>query len=128
MEPVARMSDARAEFPPAGSVTCDVNVSTLLSRVMSCFDFAGFSGDRGRPRVVTSDLEFPAVPHILRAFQRYGAVPVTVPSRDGVEVDVERLVGEIDERTRLVIVSHATFETEVELFMDELVRRVRRAA
>jgi kynureninase len=107
---------------PAGSVTCDVNVSTLLSRVMSCFDFIG---DRGRPRVVTSDLEFPAVPHILRAFQRYGAVPVIVPSRDGVEIDVERLVGEIDERTRLVLVSHATFATGALLDPAPIVRRAR---
>lgn len=107
---------------PAGSVTCDANVSTLLSRVMSCFDFAG---DRGRPRVVTSDLEFPAVPHILRAFERYGAVPVIVPSRDGVEIDVERLVGEIDERTRLVLVSHATFATGALLDPAPIVRRSR---
>jgi kynureninase len=107
---------------PAGSVTCDANVSTLLSRVMSCFDFAG---DRGRPRVVTSDLEFPAVPHILRAFERYGAEPVIVPSRDGVEIDAERLVGEIDERTRLVLVSHATFATGALLDPAPIVRRAR---
>jgi selenocysteine lyase/cysteine desulfurase len=110
---------------PAGSVTCDVNVSTLLSRVMSCFDFADFAGDRGRPRVVTSDLEFPAVPHILRAFERYGAEPVTVPSRDGVEIDVERLLAEIDERTRLVVVSHATFAAGALLDPAPIVRRAR---
>src|SRR5690348_14779353 len=50
---------------PAGSVVCDANVSTLFSRVMSCFDF------KERPRVVTSDREFPAIPHIVRAFERY---------------------------------------------------------
>ncbi len=90
---------------PAGSVICDANVSTLLSRVVSCFDY------RERPRVVTSDREFPAVPHILRAFERYGAEPVIVPSRNQVEIDAERLAREIDERTQLVCVSHATFET-----------------
>src|SRR4051794_13480170 len=42
---------------PAGSVICDANVSTLFSRVLSCFD----DRDR-RPRVVTSDREFPAIP------------------------------------------------------------------
>jgi selenocysteine lyase/cysteine desulfurase len=102
---------------PSGSVVCDVNVSTLLARVMSCFDF------RERPRVVTSDLEFPALPHVLRAFERYGAEPVIVPSRDGVEIDAERLVGEIDERTELVCVSHAAFRTGALLDVAPIVRR-----
>jgi kynureninase len=103
---------------PAGSVVCDANVSTLLSRVMSCFDF-----DRDRPRVVTNDLEFPSLPHILRAFERYGAEPVIVRSRNRVEIDVERLVREIDERTQLVCVSHATFETGALLDIAPIVRR-----
>lgn len=102
---------------PSGSVVCDVNVSTLFSRVMSCFDF------RERPRVVTSDLEFPAIPHVLRAFERYGAEPVIAPSRDGVEIDAERLIREIDERTQLVCVSHATFRTGALLDVEPVVRR-----
>lgn len=107
---------------PAGSVICDANVSTLFSRVMSCFDY------RERPRVVISDREFPAIPHIVRAFGRYGAVPVTVPSRNdrgGVEIDAERLVRKIDERTQLVCVSHATFETGALLDLEPIVRRAR---
>jgi len=100
---------------PAGSVVCDANVSTLFSRVMSCFDF------RDRPRVVTSDREFPAIPHIVRAFGRYGAEPVTVP------FDAERIVSEIDERTQLVCVSHATFETGALLDIEPIVRRAREA-
>jgi kynureninase len=102
---------------PSGSVVCDVNVSTLLARVMSCFDF------RERPRVVTSDLEFPAVPHSLRAFELYGAEPVIVPSRDGIEINTERLIREIDERTQLVCVSHATFRTGALLDLAPIVRR-----
>ncbi|HEV2851354.1 MAG TPA: aminotransferase class V-fold PLP-dependent enzyme [Thermoanaerobaculia bacterium] len=102
---------------PAGSVICDMNVSTLLSRVLSCFDY------RERPRVVTSDREFPALPHALRAFGRYGLEPVTVPSQDGVEIDAERLAREIDERAQLVCVSHATFETGALLDLEPIVRR-----
>ena len=102
---------------PSGSVICDVNVSTLLARVMSCFDF------RERPRVVTSDLEFPAVPHSLRAFELHGAEPVIVPSRDGIEIDTERLIHEIGERTQLVCVSHATFKTGALLDVAPIVRR-----
>ena len=102
---------------PAGSVVCDANVSTLFSRVMSCFEYGE------RPRIVTSDLEFPSIPHILRAFERYGAEPVIVPSRDGMEIDAERLIREIDERTRLVCVSHATFATGALLDVAPVVRR-----
>lgn len=98
---------------PAGSVVCDANVSTLFSRVMSCFDF------RDRPRIVTSDREFPAIPHIVRAFERYGAEPVTVP------FDAQRIVRAIDERTQLVCVSHATFETGALLDVTPIVRRAR---
>jgi kynureninase len=111
---------------PAGSVICDANVSTLLSRLMSCFDYRDHRDCRDqRRRVVTSDREFPAVPHILRAFERYGAEPVIVPSRDGVEIDAERMVREIDERTQLVCVSHATFETGALLDLAPIVRRAR---
>jgi kynureninase len=106
---------------PAGSVVCDANVSTLLSRVMSCFDY------RERPRVVTSDREFPAVPHILRAFERYGAEPVIVPSRNRVEIDVEGIVRAIDERTQLVCVSHATFETGALLDLAPIFAQAREA-
>lgn len=98
---------------PAGSVVLDANVSTLFSRVMSCFDF------KERPRVVASDREFPAIPHIVRAFGRYGAEPVTVP------FDPERIVGAIDERTQLVCVSHAAFETGALLDLAPVVRRAR---
>jgi selenocysteine lyase/cysteine desulfurase len=112
---------------PAGSVVCDANVSTLFSRVLSCFEYRKDRGAGGRPRVVTSDREFPATPHVLAAFARYGVEPVIVPSRDGVEIDAERLLGEIDERTRLVIVSHATFETGALLDVAPIVRRAREA-
>jgi selenocysteine lyase/cysteine desulfurase len=104
---------------PAGSVVCDANLSTLFSRVMSCFDF------QERPRIVTSDREFPAIPHIVRAFERYGAEPVIVPSKDGVAIDAEGLVRAIDERTQLVCVSHATFETGALLDVAPIVRRAR---
>ena len=104
---------------PSGSVLCDANVSTLISRVMSCFDF------RDRPRVVTSDREFPAIPHIVRAFERYGAELVIVPSLDGVEIDTERIVQAIDERTQLVCLSHATFQTGALLDVEPIVARAR---
>jgi len=104
---------------PAGSVVCDTNLSTLLSRVMSCFDF------RGRPGVVTTDLEFPSVPFVLRAFARYGAVVTVVHSVDGIAIDADRIARAIDGRTQLVCVSHAAFTTGALLDLAPIVRRAR---
>ena len=104
---------------PPGSVVCDTNLATLFGRVLSCFDY------RARPRVVTSDLEFPSIPFVVRGFERYGAEGVIVASRDGVTIDAEGVVAAIDERTQLVCVSHATFATGALLDVAPIVRRAR---
>src|SRR6185503_15505308 len=104
---------------PSGSVVCDTNLATLFGRVLSCFDY------RERPRVVTSDREFPSLPFTLRAFERYGAQPVVVPSRDGVAIDAEGIAAAIDERTQLVCVSHATYTAGALLDVAPIVRRAR---
>jgi kynureninase len=104
---------------PQGSVVCDTNMATLLGRVLSCFDY------RDRPRVVSTTLEFPSTPFVLGAFRRYGVEPVFVPSRDGIGIEAEDLIGKIDERTQLVCVSHAAFETGALLDLAPIVRRAR---
>jgi kynureninase len=104
---------------PAGSVVCDTNLATLFSRVMSCFDF------RSRPRVVTSDLEFPSIPTVLRAFGRYGCAVTTVRSADRVTIGSEQIADAIDERTQLVCVSHATFGAGALIDVAPIVRRAR---
>jgi selenocysteine lyase/cysteine desulfurase len=85
---------------------------------MSCFDYSQ------RPRVVTSDLEFPSIPFVVRAFARYGAVGVEVPG-DGLAIDGECIAQAIDERVQLVCVSHATFGTGALLDVAPIVRRAR---
>lgn len=104
---------------PPSSVTLDSSVSTLLGRLLSCFDF------RERPRVVTSDLEFPNVELLLGAFGRYGCEPVVVPSADGVSIDAAAVAAAIDERTQLVIVSHATFASSALTDLAPIVARAR---
>jgi len=104
---------------PAGSVVCDTNLATLFARVLSCFEF------RKRPRVVTSDLEFPSIPFVIRGFERYGALAVVVPSSDAIAIDVDRVIAAIDERTQLVCLSHATFATGALLDVEPIVRRAR---
>jgi kynureninase len=105
---------------PPGSVVCDTNVATLLGRILTCFDFGE------RPRLVTTDLEFPSIPFILRGFARYGAETVIVPSLDGRTLDGEHIAAAIDERTQLVCLSHATFATGSLVDVAPIVRRARK--
>ncbi|MEV5823624.1 aminotransferase class V-fold PLP-dependent enzyme [Micromonospora harpali] len=88
---------------PAGSVVTDANLSTLLARIASCFDYRP-----PRDRVVTTDLEFPTVPFVWNAFGRYGA-HADVVATGGVRFDQDALEARIDERTLLVCVPHASF-------------------
>lgn len=100
--------DAVAAFlgAPPGSVVSDANLSNLLGRVATCFDYRP-----ERSRVVIGGLDFPTVEFLFRAFRRYGAEPVVVQAADGNSIAEEDLCAAIDERTALVVVSHATFET-----------------
>lgn len=87
-----------------GSIALDGNLSALLGRLLSCIDFRG-----ARRRIVTTDLEFPTVRFLARAFERHGAELVVVKSRDGATIDEEAVARAIDERTALVVVSLATY-------------------
>ncbi|WP_033343008.1 aminotransferase class V-fold PLP-dependent enzyme [Catenuloplanes japonicus] len=99
-----------------GSVAVDANLSTLLSRVASCFDY-----EAPRNRVVTTDLEFPTIPFIWNAFRRYGAAPDVVGS-GGPHIDEDELLRRIDERTLLVCVPHASFSSGATIDLDRLVK------
>jgi kynureninase len=102
---------------PAGSVVTDANLSTLLARVASCFDYRP-----PRDRIVTTDLEFPTVPFVWKAFGRYGA-RLDVVSSGGPRFDEDALEARIDERTLLVCVPHASFSSGATLDLTRLVKR-----
>ncbi|MFI7622054.1 aminotransferase class V-fold PLP-dependent enzyme [Micromonospora echinofusca] len=102
---------------PPGSVVTDANLSTLLARVASCFDYRA-----PRDRVVTTDLEYPTVPFIFTAFRRYGA-RLDVVSSGGPSFDEDALEARIDERTLLVCVPHASFSSGATIDLPRLVRR-----
>ncbi|MCX4390926.1 aminotransferase class V-fold PLP-dependent enzyme [Micromonospora peucetia] len=102
---------------PPGSVVTDANLSTLLARVASCFDYRA-----PRDRVVTTDLEYPTVPFIFNAFRRYGARPDVIRS-GGPRFDEDALEARIDERTLLVCVPHASFSSGATIDLSRLVRR-----
>jgi kynureninase len=72
----------------AGSVQIQPNASVALSCVASCFDFATSK----RNKVVTSALDFPSMQYVWDAQQQAGARVEVIPSDDGVEIPLERML------------------------------------
>jgi kynureninase len=82
-------------------------VSMAQAQVLSALDY----GD-GRDTIVMSELDFPSVRYVYDSLAtRLGARIVVVPSDDGIGVSEERLIEAIDERTRLVAISHVLFRS-----------------
>jgi kynureninase len=91
----------------AGEVAMVPNVSIGQAEILSSLDY----GD-GRDTIVMTELDFPSVRYVYDELaSRLGARIVVVPSEDGVRVDEERLMSAIDERTRLVSISHVLFRS-----------------
>jgi kynureninase len=83
------------------------NVSLAQAEVFSALDY----GD-GRDTIVMTELDFPSVRYVYDELaSRLGARIVVVPSEDGVRVAEDRLIAAIDERTRLVAISHVLFRS-----------------
>jgi kynureninase len=82
-------------------------VSIGQAAVLSALEYT-----RERDRIVMTDLDFPSVRYVYdRLAARLGAKVVVVPSDDGVSIDEDRLIAEIDERTALVAISHVLFRS-----------------
>jgi kynureninase len=83
------------------------NVSVCQSIIISCFDLAG-----KRNKLVYEAMNFPSVMYVYEAHARAaGARIVEVPSDDGITIDTQRMVDEIDEETLLVPISHVLFKS-----------------
>jgi len=102
-----------------GTIALDGNVSTLLGRLLSSFDFA-----MSRRRIVTTDHEFPSTRFIARAHEKRGAV-VDVVRSFGIAVDEDAVIEAIDEQTAVVIVSLATYATGAITDVARIARRAR---
>lgn len=90
-----------------GSVVMLPNVSFAQSVIASAMDFAG-----DRDTIVMTDLDFPSVRYAYQELgKRFGARIVSVPSDDGISLDQDRLLEAIDERTRLVAISHVLYKS-----------------
>ena len=83
------------------------NVTIAQSAVASAMDFSG-----SRDTIVMTDLDFPSVKYAYEALaKRFGARVVVVRSDDGISIDEGRLLEAIDERTKLVAMSHVLFKS-----------------
>lgn len=91
----------------AGEVAMLPNVTIAQTAVLTAIDYTP-----PRNRIVMTGLDFPSVRYVYEGLaRRLGAEIVVVPSEDGVRVDLDRLLQTIDERTRLVAISHVLFKS-----------------
>jgi kynureninase len=92
---------------PAGSVLVHQNASIANSILFSALDYS----DTRRNKVVVSDMDFPSDLYALRAMMPPHIVVAMIHSHDGITIDTDELLDAIDERTRLVSVSHVLFRS-----------------
>lgn len=91
----------------AGEVVMMPNVTIAQSAVISAIDFSA-----PRDTIVMTELDFPSVRYACEELaKRFGARIVTVRSDDGISIEEDRLLAAIDERTRLVAISHVMFRS-----------------
>ena len=84
------------------------NVSIAQAQIFSALEYKS----DGRDTIVMTDMDFPSVRYVYdQLATRLGARVVVVPSDDGIGIDEDRLLAAIDERTRLVAVSHVLFRS-----------------
>jgi kynureninase len=105
----------------AGEVVMAPNVSLAQAMVVSALDFAA-----PRDGLVTTALDFPSVRYVYDGLAtRLGARVVEVGSEDGIGIDTETMLAAIDERTRLVAISHVLFRSAFIMDVAAVCRRAR---
>ncbi|HEX5408710.1 MAG TPA: aminotransferase class V-fold PLP-dependent enzyme [Gemmatimonadaceae bacterium] len=102
-----------------GDVAMMPNVTLAQASVLSALDYTA-----PRDTIVMSGLDFPSVRYVYDALAtRLGARIVVVPGDDSISVDTGRLLEAIDERTRLVAVSHVLFRSAFVMDAEAICRR-----
>ena len=102
-----------------GEVVMVPNVTIGQASVLSALSYAP-----PRDTIVMTELDFPSVRYVYDGLaKRLGARIVVVPSDDGVGIDTERLIAAIDERTRLVAISHVLFRSAFIVDAEAICRR-----
>jgi kynureninase len=102
-----------------GEMVMMPNVTIAQTAVLSAIDFP-----KNRDTVVMTELDFPSVRYAFAEMaERFGARVVVVPSDDGLTIDRDKLLAAIDERTRVVAVSHVLFRSAFLMDADAICRR-----
>ncbi len=92
---------------PAGSVLVHQNASIANSILFSALDFS----DTRRAKAVVCDMDFPSDVYTLRRWLPPHMRLHVVRTHDGITIDTDELLDAIDERTRLVSLSHVLFKS-----------------
>jgi kynureninase len=92
---------------PVGSVLMQENASIANAVLTGALDFS----DTRRDKIVISDQDFPSDVYSVTRMLPPHVQPHIVRSRDGITLDTEALLDAIDERTRLVSLSHVLFRS-----------------
>jgi kynureninase len=101
-----------------GEVAMIANVTTAQAAVLSAIDYTP-----PRDTIVMTALDFPSVRYVYQGLaRRLGARIVVVESDDGISIDTQRLIAAIDERTRLVSISHVLFRSAFVMDIDRICR------
>jgi kynureninase len=102
-----------------GEIAMLPNVTIAQTAVLSALEYPS-----DRNTIVMTDLDFPSVRYVYdQLATRLGARIVVIPSDDGISIDVERLCEAIDERTRLVAISHVLFRSAYIMDAERICRR-----
>lgn len=102
-----------------GEVAMLPNVTLAQAAVLSALDYSG-----SRDTIVMTGLDFPSVRYVYDGLAaRLGARIQVVESDDGISIDLARLLEAIDERTRLVAVSHVLFKSAYVMDLEAICRR-----
>ncbi len=101
-------------------IAVTTSASAGINAFASCLDFSG-----KRNRVVVSDFEFPTNGQIWHAQERRGAEVVHAPVADDGHIPVEHFERLIDERTRVVAVTHVCYRNGRRLDVEAIARIAR---
>jgi kynureninase len=102
-----------------GEVVMMPNDTIAQTAVLSAIDFP-----KDRDTILMTELDFPSVRYAFEEMaKRFGARVVVVRSDDGISIDPDRLLTAIDERTRLVAVSHVLFRSAFIMDADAICKK-----
>jgi kynureninase len=89
-----------------GEIVFQPNVTLAHAVVFSAVSFMN-----KRNKIVTDAMHFPSILYLIAEQRKNSAEVDIVPSSDGITVDTDRLIDQIDDQTAIVNVSHILFKS-----------------